>query len=86
MTIAGTPPSPPECRGRLRHRVAFVVLGGIALAFLVLEHRVHLLGALPYLAVLVCPLLHLFHHGGGHAHGGRQEHHARPTPSTERQP
>ncbi|WP_343037770.1 DUF2933 domain-containing protein [Aromatoleum evansii] len=39
----------------------------IAAFFLVTEHRAHLLGVLPFLLLLACPLLHLFHHGG---HGG----------------
>jgi hypothetical protein len=47
-----------------------VVLG----YFLITEHRAHLFGALPYLLVLLCPLMHLFmHHGhGGHDHGASQ--------------
>jgi len=46
-------------------------LGGfLALAafFLWTEHRAHLLGVLPYLLILACPLMHIFHHGG-HGHG-----------------
>lgn len=41
----------------------------IALFFLLTEHRAHLLGALPYLLVLACPLMHLFHRHGNHGHG-----------------
>ena len=38
-------------------------------AFYVLrEHWGHALGALPYLLLLACPLLHLFHGHGGHGH------------------
>ncbi|MFG6466751.1 DUF2933 domain-containing protein [Roseateles sp. BYS87W] len=38
--------------------------------FLVKEHTAHLLGALPYLLLLACPLMHVFmHHGHGHQHG-----------------
>lgn len=36
------------------------------------EHRVHMFGALPYLLLLLCPLLHgLMHrgHSGSHHHG-----------------
>ncbi|UYG06409.1 DUF2933 domain-containing protein [Halomonas sp. M4R1S46] len=33
------------------------------------EHRAHLLGTLPWLVVLACPLMHLFRHGG---HGGHR--------------
>ncbi|RKQ95387.1 hypothetical protein C7446_3290 [Kushneria sinocarnis] len=41
----------------------------IALFFLWQEHRAHLLGALPWLLLLACPLMHVFMHGG-HGHGG----------------
>ena len=37
--------------------------------FLWTEHRAHALGALPYLLVLACPLMHFFHHGRGGHHG-----------------
>lgn len=44
------------------------------LAFLIYRgHTAHLLGALPYLLILSCPLLHIFMHGGhGHHHGGQK--------------
>jgi hypothetical protein len=32
--------------------------------FLWTEHKAHLLGALPYLFFLACPLMHLFMHHG----------------------
>lgn len=35
------------------------------------EHRVHVLGILPYLFLLACPLMHLFMH---HDHGGNGQH------------
>lgn len=52
------------------------VFGGflaVAIFFLWTEHRAHLLGVLPYLLVLACPLMHLFHHHGAHGN-----HHAQP--------
>lgn len=55
----------------------FVAFLAIAAFFLVSEHRAHLLGALPYLLLLACPLMHLFmHHGHGKhgAHGRHDEH------------
>jgi hypothetical protein len=42
----------------------------IALFFLLTEHRAHTLGVLPWLLLLACPLLHMFH--GGHA--GHTDH------------
>ncbi|WP_231934098.1 DUF2933 domain-containing protein [Bordetella bronchialis] len=48
-------------------RGRWVLYGFLAVAafFLWTEHRAHLLGFLPYLLVLACPLMHLFHHGHG---------------------
>jgi hypothetical protein len=43
-------------------------LGAAALGYLIIEHRPHLFGWLPYLIVLACPLMHLFMHHGRH-HG-----------------
>ena len=53
---------------------AFVVFLGftaIAVVLLWTEHRAHIFGALPYLFILACPLMHIFMHGG-HGHGHRQ--------------
>jgi hypothetical protein len=46
---------------------------GIAGFFLVTEHTAHLLGALPYLLILLCPLMHLVMHRGHAAHGKRHD-------------
>jgi hypothetical protein len=62
----------------LRSRTVLVLLAFLAIAafFLITEHTAHVLGALPFLLVLLCPLLHLFLHGrhsSGHmSHGGSQ--------------
>src|SRR3546814_7692741 len=58
---------------RRRLSVVNIVLAGflvIAGFFLILEHRAHLLGWLPFLILLLCPLMHIFMHGG---HGGSAE-------------
>lgn len=50
------------------------VFGGftlLALLLLAVEHRAHLLGWLPLLILLACPLMHLFMHG---SHGGHGKH------------
>lgn len=39
----------------------FLLVGGF---YLVTEHTAHLFGALPFLLILACPLMHLFHHHG----------------------
>lgn len=40
--------------------------------FLFMEHRQHLFEFLPFLIILLCPLMHIFMHGG-HDHGGHGE-------------
>jgi hypothetical protein len=49
----------------------------IALFFLWEEHRAHILGALPYLLLLACPILHFLmhgrHHGGHHGHSAADD-------------
>lgn len=65
-----------EPRPLWRSRTGLALLGFLAIAafFLLSEHRAHLLGALPFLLLLLCPLLHVFGHGdesrkgGGHGH------------------
>ncbi len=48
--------------------IGFIVIAG---ALLFTEHRAHVLGALIFLPLLLCPLMHLFMHGG-HGHGGHK--------------
>jgi len=50
----------------------FIAFLAIAAFFLLSEHRAHLLGVLPYLFLLACPLMHLFMH---HGHGQHSRHH-----------
>lgn len=45
--------------------IGFLLIAGF---FLFTEHRAHLLGLFPFLLFLVCPLMHLLHHGHGHGH------------------
>jgi hypothetical protein len=60
---------------RRDNRWKWALIGFLAVAafFLWTEHRAHLLGVLPYLLILACPLMHMFHHGHGHG-GGHQQH------------
>jgi len=60
--------------GRARGRVVSWFFLALTAFFLWTEHRAHLLGALPYLLVLACPLMHLFHHRHGHRHGHQHGH------------
>jgi hypothetical protein len=56
-----------------RHKTALAVFLAIGLFFLVTEHRTHFFGALPYLLLLACPLMHLFMHGGHGRHSAPPE-------------
>ncbi len=58
----------------------FIAFLAIAAFYLFTEHRAHLLGALPFLLLLACPLMHVFmHHGHGEhgAHGSHDENNSR---------
>lgn len=52
----------------------------IALFYLLTEHRAHLFGALPYLLLLACPLMHFFMHGSHGHHGGGSDQDAERKP------
>ena len=64
----------PRAASWVRSRSGLVLLGFLAIAgfFLVTEHRAHVFGALPYVLLLLCPLLHLLHgrHEGEHGNHG----------------
>jgi len=55
---------------RSSNRGKWVLIGFLLVAgfFLFTEHRAHVIGFLPYLLFLACPLMHFFHHGHGN-HG-----------------
>jgi hypothetical protein len=57
---------PQSQGGFLTSRAELVLLGFLAIVGILLftEHRAHVLGALFYLPLLLCPLMHLFMHGG----------------------
>ena len=55
----------------LRVRRVFLVFVGLAAVLLIVEHRLHVLGYLPWLILLACPLMHVFMHRG-HGHKGHQ--------------
>jgi hypothetical protein len=60
-------------------RSGLVLVGFLLIAafFVVTEHTAHVLGVLPYLLLLACPLLHLFHRGhGSHDRPGPHDGHA----------
>ncbi len=53
--------------------IGFLSIGG---ALLFTEHRAHVLGALIFLPLLACPLMHFFMHGGHGGHGSHQQDNA----------
>ena len=65
---------PPRFWGS-RYSIGLMVIGAIAAYFLLTEHLAHVVGALPYLLLLACPLMHVFMH---HGHGGHGHHHGGP--------
>ena len=54
--------------------VQYFFLVGISVAgfFLFTEHRAHALAVLPFVLVALCPLMHLFGHGG-HGHRDKED-------------
>ena len=76
MTFHHSDSGAPQQGGSRSLRIGLVLLGFLVIAgaLLFTEHRAHVLGALIYLPLLLCPLMHLFMHGGHgghHGHGGR---------------
>ncbi len=62
----------------LKSRAGWVLLGFLAIMgfFLITEHRAHLFGVLPFLLLLLCPLLHfLMHREHRENHGDHQQNH-----------
>lgn len=58
--------------GQLIALVLLIVVGGF---FLWTEHKAHIMGALPYLILLLCPLMHVFmHRGHGRNTNGHGSH------------
>jgi hypothetical protein len=58
--------------GWSRANIALIAFLAIAGFYLIVEHRAHVFGILPFLLLLACPLLHMFMHRGhgGHGDGG----------------
>jgi hypothetical protein len=51
------------------------VFGAGAAYFLLTEHLAHTIQALPWVIVLLCPLMHVFMHRGHGGHGGSHDPH-----------
>ena len=57
-----------------RGRWVFWAFAALAATYLVAEHRAHVVGVLPILLILACPLMHVFMHRNHGAHGGHVGH------------
>jgi hypothetical protein len=66
-------PLPQRRVYRLSHWAIWIA-GAAALSYLIVMHRPHLLGWLPYLIILACPLMHFFMHRGHRHHGSSEDH------------
>lgn len=58
-----------------RYPVAFLLLIIIGGFFLWSEHKAHILGILPFLVLLLCPIMHIFMHKGHGGHNGNNDDH-----------
>ena len=74
------PDPAPGTRSQRGVALPWIFFGFLAVAgFLLLsEHRAHVMGALPFLLLALCPLMHFFH--GGHGSSGGHEGHGAPGP------
>lgn len=70
------PAKPPGFWGT-RYAIGLIIIGAVAGYFLLTEHLAHVVGALPFLLLLACPLMHVFMHRGhgshGHHHGENEQ-------------
>ena len=75
---------------RLNRTARWVLAGFLVIAafFLLTEHWAHVMGVLPFLLLLACPLMHLFMHGrhGGHHHSAGQQDSPPAKPGAEVKP
>ncbi len=55
------------------HGFLTLVLVALALYALFVEHAEHILPFVPYLVLLLCPLMHVFMHKGHHHHSDNDQ-------------
>ena len=67
--MAEHPASPSRWRSPLG--IFMLIAGAVGIYYLLTEHLTHVTQAVPYLFLLACPLMHLFH---GHGHHGHHRH------------
>jgi hypothetical protein len=71
-------PHPNRPASRRALTLGFCAFLVIAAYFLWTEHRAHVIGVLPWLALLACPIIHLFMHRGHGGHGRTGDDSGRP--------
>lgn len=49
------------------------LVGALGLVLLWDQHKEHFLGAIPWLVLLACPLMHVFMHGRHGGHGNHED-------------
>ena len=76
--------SPPRVRLKFGNKVVLAGVLAVAAVYLISEHAAHALAALPYLLLLLCPLMHLFMHHGGHGGGHNGSHEELPAQGTDK--
>lgn len=62
--------------------IALLMIVLILAFYLLREHWGHVSGLWPYLLLLACPLMHLFHGHGGHGGPARHESHGPDKPAS----
>ena len=76
-------PDTPRSMWRSPMGVFMLVAGAIGVYYLLTEHFAHVTQAVPYLFLLACPLMHVFHGHGHHGHGHHDHGQARERPPVE---
>lgn len=78
------PISKPRGRLTFGNKVALAGFLAVAAVYVISEHAAHAVAVLPYLLLLLCPLMHLFMHHGGHGGGHDGSHGGPPAHATDK--
>ena len=76
MQMDHSHPSSPQSAARPRRPpllIAAAMTALIGVFYLLREHWGHVAGYWPYLLLLACPVMHLFHGHGGHGHNAEHD-------------
>jgi len=70
----------PSSRWRSPLGIFMLAAGAVGIYYLLTEHLTHVTQAVPYLFLLACPLMHLFHGHGHHHHGNHGSESSKDAP------